>query len=51
MILFWVTVGIFIGWNVPQPDWAKQAQHQLMQLISQITGKDQHNGPPPPSSH
>jgi len=24
--LFWIAVGAFIGWNFPQPFWAKAAQ-------------------------
>lgn len=48
MILFWVAVGIVIGWNLPQPDWARQAQEKVMQLVGQVTGKDQNNNPPPP---
>ncbi|EIC23242.1 hypothetical protein [Thiorhodovibrio frisius] len=56
MILFWIAVGTVIGWNVAQPDWAKQAQAQVMGLIGQLTGqltdktssKDSNN---PPDSH
>ena len=22
-IIFWVVVGMFVGWAVPQPEWAK----------------------------
>ena len=64
MILFWIAVGIIIGWNVAQPDWAKQAQAQVMGLIGQLTGKTStkdSNNPPdsnnpsnsnnPPDSH
>jgi hypothetical protein len=26
MTLVWIAVGAFIGWNLPQPFWAKMAQ-------------------------
>lgn len=25
-ILLWLAVGAFVGWNFPQPPWAKAAQ-------------------------
>ena len=28
--LFWIAVGIVIGWNVPQPRWAKDLQAKIM---------------------
>lgn len=28
--LFWGTVGVFAGWNLPQPPWAKFLQSQAM---------------------
>ena len=28
-MLFWVAVGIVIGWNLPQPRWAKELQDKL----------------------
>jgi hypothetical protein len=43
MIFFWIAVGLVIGWNVPQPDWAKQAQNQVMNWLGNITGK--HHNP------
>ncbi|WP_200281593.1 hypothetical protein [Rhabdochromatium marinum] len=39
MILFWIAVGMIIGWNVAQPDWAKQAQDQVMGFINKLAGK------------
>jgi hypothetical protein len=32
-ILFWVTVGIVIGWNLPQPDWAKTLQDKVVAAL------------------
>lgn len=28
-ILFWLLVGAFIGWNVPQPPWAVNAEKSV----------------------
>jgi len=33
---FWVIIGMFIGWNLPQPAWAKALQAKIK---STITGK------------
>ena len=27
--LFWVSVGTFVGWNLPQPFWAKIIQDKI----------------------
>jgi hypothetical protein len=27
--LFWIAVGIVIGWNLPQPPWAKELQAKI----------------------
>jgi di/tricarboxylate transporter len=32
-ILFWVTVGIVVGWNLPQPDWAKTLQDKVVAAL------------------
>ena len=31
--LLWLAVGAFIGWNFPQPDFAKSIQAKLTSLI------------------
>lgn len=31
--LLWIAVGAFIGWNFPQPFWAKIVQEKLVNLI------------------
>jgi hypothetical protein len=31
--LLWLAVGAFIGWNFPQPDFAKSIQAKLTGLI------------------
>lgn len=37
--LFWIAVGIVIGWNLPQPAWAKQIQDRAVSLFNELTGK------------
>ena len=32
-------IGIFIGWNLPQPAWAKAIQDKLVGLIHGATSK------------
>lgn len=29
-VLFWVAVGAFVGWSVPQPAWAKAMHDKVM---------------------
>lgn len=29
--VFWIVVGAFIGWNFPQPSWAKNFQENHLQ--------------------
>lgn len=31
--LFWIAVGAFVGWNFPQPFWARIAQAKIMSMI------------------
>lgn len=31
--LIWVAVGAFIGWNLPQPFWAKAVQEKLSAML------------------
>lgn len=31
--LFWIAVGLFIGWNLPQPAWAKNIQTKLTSVV------------------
>ncbi|WP_295539660.1 hypothetical protein [uncultured Thiohalocapsa sp.] len=38
-ILFWVAVGIVVGWNLPQPAWAKQMQARVMGVVRELTGQ------------
>jgi hypothetical protein len=32
--LFWIAVGAFVGWNLPQPDFAKTIQAKIQGLIT-----------------
>jgi hypothetical protein len=36
-ILFWILVGAFIGWHVPQPTWAVALK---MKVLSMFKGAD-----------
>ena len=38
-MLFFVAVGILIGWNLPQPAWAKETQDKIANAIRGIAGK------------
>lgn len=29
-VAFWILVGAFIGWNFPQPSWAKKIQDNYL---------------------
>ena len=31
--LFWIAFGAFIGWNLPQPDFAKNLQAKAIALV------------------
>ena len=33
-ILLWIAAGAFIGWNFPQPFWAKTAQEKIKALFN-----------------
>lgn len=37
--LFILAVGIVIGWNVPQPPWAKDLQDRVMRSVKAILDK------------
>jgi hypothetical protein len=32
--LFWLALGAFVGWNFPQPVWAKATQAKIQELIA-----------------
>jgi hypothetical protein len=33
-ILFWIFLGVFVGWNFPQPFWAKNIQEKIQSVLS-----------------
>lgn len=35
-ILFFIIVGILIGWNLPQPHWAKELQDKTVAKIRDL---------------
>ena len=38
--LFWVLVGAFVGWNFPQPWWAKFIQERVSNLLKDKLNKE-----------
>ena len=38
-MLFSIAIGIVIGWNLPQPPWARQWQQQVVDWVRSITSK------------
>jgi len=32
-IIFWIAVGAFVGWNFPQPFWARAIQERITSMI------------------
>lgn len=32
--LLWLAVGAFIGWNFPQPSWAKTLEEKIKAIIA-----------------
>jgi hypothetical protein len=32
--LLWIAVGAFVGWNFPQPFWAKMIQDKIKSLVN-----------------
>jgi len=33
-IVLWVAIGAFVGWNFPQPWWAKAIQNKIVNLFN-----------------
>lgn len=53
--LIWICVGILIGWNLPQPDWAKSLQDKAVAAIKRFVaslggGEDTASGDRPRST-
>lgn len=36
--MFWVAVGALVGWNLPQPAFAKTAQDKIVGFFKSIVG-------------
>lgn len=32
--LFWIAIGAFVGWNFPQPFWAKMIQEKVQAMLA-----------------
>lgn len=39
--LLWLIIGAFIGWNLPQPEYAKRLQEYVVNIMRKIMTKDQ----------
>jgi len=37
--LITLLIGMFIGWNLPQPGWARAIQDKVVQLLNSTTRK------------
>jgi hypothetical protein len=37
--LFWVAVGAFVGWNIPQPFWAKWVQNKFSSAAKDVVNQ------------
>ena len=37
--LFWIAVGIVIGWNLPQPAWARDLQAKVVAAVKALGKK------------
>lgn len=37
-LLFWIAIGAFIGWNFPQPWYAKVIQEKAIVLLDKVRG-------------
>ena len=35
-IIFWLAVGIFIGWNVERPEWSRELQEKIIANIKEV---------------
>jgi hypothetical protein len=38
MAIVWVLVGAFIGWTIPQPEWAKKVQALIVAKVKEVLG-------------
>lgn len=34
--LFWILIGAFIGWNFPQPRWARMIQEKAAKAVKEM---------------
>lgn len=37
--LFGIAVGLFVGWNMPQPAWARELQDKVVAAIRKLGNK------------
>lgn len=36
--VFWILVGLFIGWNLEQPAWAQELQAKVVGMVRAVIG-------------
>ena len=32
--IFWILVGAFVGWHLPEPSWAKTIKDKVLDLVA-----------------
>ena len=32
-VLFWIVVGVLVGWHLPEPEWVKSLVSKVMGLV------------------
>jgi len=37
--MIWFAVGAFVGWNFPQPEWAKNVQAKVVGFFKKLVSK------------
>jgi hypothetical protein len=37
--VFWLLVGAFVGWNLPQPQWAQRLQEKTTEIFRNFWNK------------
>ena len=40
MTLIWIVLALFVGWNLPQPDWAKALQAKVVSAVKGVINKE-----------
>lgn len=35
-VIFWIVVGAFVGWHIPEPTWARVAKEKVLDVIKNL---------------